>query len=65
MNLVFSFLFFIFVLCCVSKEDKCHKNTVAFQNNLFQSHSILKVHCKSRSDDLGEHFVISRYCLQF
>lgn len=44
-------------MCCVSKEDKCHKNTVAFQNNLFQSHSILKVHCKSRSDDLGEHFV--------
>lgn len=57
MNLVFSILFFILVLSFGSNESKCRKNTVAFQNNLFQSHSILKVHCKSRNDDLGEHFV--------
>ncbi|CAA7019037.1 unnamed protein product [Microthlaspi erraticum] len=38
-------------------EAKCHKNTLVFQNNLFQSHAVLKVHCKSRDDDLGDHFV--------
>lgn len=57
MNLVLSFLFLIFVSLFGSSEAKCRKNTVAFQNNLFLSHSILKVHCKSRDDDLGEHFV--------
>ncbi|KAG7576731.1 Plant self-incompatibility S1 [Arabidopsis thaliana x Arabidopsis arenosa] len=57
MKLVFSFLFFILVLCFGSNQDKCHKNTVVFRNNLFVSHSTLKVHCKSRNDDLGEHFV--------
>lgn len=57
MNRVFSILCFIFVLSFGSNESKCRKNTVAFQNNLFQSHSILKVHCKSRDDDLGDHFV--------
>ncbi|KAH0930233.1 hypothetical protein HID58_015960 [Brassica napus] len=36
---------------------ECHKNTVAFQNNLTLSKSVLKVHCKSRDDDLGDHFL--------
>ncbi|CDY37743.1 BnaA04g19250D [Brassica napus] len=40
-----------------SSEAKCHKNTVAFQNNLTLSKSVLKVHCKSRDDDLGDHFL--------
>lgn len=47
----------IIVLHFESNEAKCHKNTVAFQNNLTLSHSTLKVHCKSRDDDLGDHFV--------
>ncbi|ESQ51214.1 hypothetical protein EUTSA_v10017589mg [Eutrema salsugineum] len=57
MNLVLNFLFLIFVLCFESNETKCHKNTVVFQNNLSLSQSTLKVHCKSRDDDLGDHFV--------
>ncbi|WZZ55094.1 hypothetical protein YC2023_055201 [Brassica napus] len=40
-----------------SNEVQCHKNTVAVQNNLTLSRSILKVHCESRDDDLGELFL--------
>lgn len=57
MNLVFILLSLIIVLYVGSNEAKCHKNTVTFQNNLALSFSILKVHCKSRNDDLGYHFV--------
>ncbi|EOA32444.1 hypothetical protein CARUB_v10015720mg [Capsella rubella] len=57
MNLAFSFLFFIILSCFGSNEAKCHKNTVAFRNSLSQSHSVLKVHCWSKDDDLGDHFL--------
>ncbi|KAF8104479.1 hypothetical protein N665_0172s0109 [Sinapis alba] len=52
---------FVFVLTIVLfvglNEAVCHKNTLAFQNNLAQSHSTLEVHCKSRDNDLGVHLV--------
>ncbi|CAN7137521.1 hypothetical protein BRARA_D02009 [Brassica rapa] len=57
MNLSFIFLYLIFTLHVESNEVQCHKNTVAVQNNLTLSRSILKVHCESRDDDLGEHFL--------
>ncbi|CAN7061642.1 unnamed protein product [Brassica rapa subsp. trilocularis] len=55
MKLVYIFLYLIFSLHVEPNEAKCLKNTVAFQNNLTLSRSILKVHCESRDDDLGEH----------
>ncbi|ESQ51215.1 hypothetical protein EUTSA_v10017540mg [Eutrema salsugineum] len=60
MNNIFHYLFLIIILCVRLNEAldmNCHKNTVVFQNHLFTSRSILKVHCKSKNDDLGEHFV--------
>ncbi|WZZ73041.1 hypothetical protein YC2023_084411 [Brassica napus] len=35
----------------------CHKNALAFENNLAKSHSTLQVHCKSRDNDIGVHLV--------
>ncbi|KAL0774854.1 hypothetical protein Bca101_040006 [Brassica carinata] len=55
MKLVYIFLYLIFSLHVEPNEAKCLKNTVAVQNNLTLSRSILKVHCESRDDDLGEH----------
>ncbi|KAF8108804.1 hypothetical protein N665_0104s0119 [Sinapis alba] len=57
MKLIFIFLYLIFSLHVESNETACHKNTVAVQNNLSLTRSILKVHCESRDDDLGEHFL--------
>ncbi|CAN6803923.1 hypothetical protein Bca4012_033798 [Brassica carinata] len=58
MKLVFIFLYLIiFSLHVELNEAECHKNTVDVQNNLTFSLSILKVHCQSRDDDLGEHFL--------
>lgn len=57
MNLLFIFTSFFIVFYVGLNDGKCHKNTVVFQNNLTFSHSIIKVHCKSRSDDLGYHFL--------
>ncbi|EOA18705.1 hypothetical protein CARUB_v10007283mg [Capsella rubella] len=57
MNLLFISLSFVISFYFRPTEPKCHKNTVVFQNNLTISHSILKIHCKSRSDDLGYHFL--------
>ncbi|EFH61053.1 hypothetical protein ARALYDRAFT_897226 [Arabidopsis lyrata subsp. lyrata] len=59
-NNIFFYLFVIIFLYFGSSEAislKCHQNTITFQNNLFASRGILKVHCKSKNDDLGEHFV--------
>ena len=58
MNLPFSISFLIFALCFASSEiTKCHKNTLVFQNSLTLTQNTLKVHCKSKDDDLGDHFV--------
>ncbi|KAF8098235.1 hypothetical protein N665_0270s0007 [Sinapis alba] len=57
MNLMFNILFLISSLCFGSNEAKCHKNTLVFQNSLTLSQSTLKVHCKSKDNDLGDHFV--------
>ncbi|RID66511.1 hypothetical protein BRARA_D01644 [Brassica rapa] len=57
MNLLFDILFLTFVLCFRFNEAKCHKNTLVFQNSLTLSKSTLKVHCKSKDNDLGDHFV--------
>ncbi|KAF8098236.1 hypothetical protein N665_0270s0008 [Sinapis alba] len=61
MNNIFVYLFVIVALYFGLNEahptHNCRKNTLTFQNHLFSSHSILKVHCKSRNDDLGDHFV--------
>ncbi|CAN8320406.1 unnamed protein product [Cochlearia groenlandica] len=56
MNHINVFLIFTVVLY-VESYEVCQKNTLVFQNHLFSSQSILKVHCKSRNDDLGDHFV--------
>ncbi|CAF1866470.1 hypothetical protein Bca4012_033800 [Brassica carinata] len=57
MKLAFIFLYLIFSLHVESNVEKCHKNMVAIQNNLTLSRSILKVHCVSKDDDLGDHFL--------
>ncbi|KAF8113825.1 hypothetical protein N665_0045s0065 [Sinapis alba] len=57
MNLFFNISFLIFTLCFGSSEAICHKNTLVFQNSLTLSQSIIDVHCKSKDDDLGHHFV--------
>ncbi|KAL0897501.1 hypothetical protein Bca101_081462 [Brassica carinata] len=57
MNILFNISFLIFALCFGSNVAKCHKNTLVFQNNLTLSQSTLKVHCKSKDNDLGDHFV--------
>lgn len=60
MNITFVFLFVITILYSGVSEVVgvgCKNNTLVFQNNLFSSHSDLKVHCESDLDDLGDHFV--------
>ncbi|KAF8113826.1 hypothetical protein N665_0045s0066 [Sinapis alba] len=57
MNFMFNISFLIVVLCFGSNEATCHKNTLAFQNGLTLSQSTLDVHCKSKDNDLGDHFV--------
>ncbi|CAN8270073.1 unnamed protein product [Cochlearia groenlandica] len=57
MTLVSTFGFLILALCFSSNESKCRKNTVVFNNDLSLTHSILKVHCKSKDNDLGDHFL--------
>ncbi|ESQ38574.1 hypothetical protein EUTSA_v10029361mg [Eutrema salsugineum] len=47
----------IIILFVRSSEAKCGKNAVVFKNKLASSRSILEVHCKSKYDDLGVHFV--------
>ncbi|KAF8113824.1 hypothetical protein N665_0045s0064 [Sinapis alba] len=58
MNLMFNISFLIFALCLGSNEAiMCNKNTLVFQNSLTRSQSTLDVHCKSKDNDLGDHFV--------
>ncbi|CAN6843178.1 unnamed protein product [Brassica oleracea] len=57
MKLVYIILYLIFSLHVELNEAECHKNIVDVKNNLTLSRSILKVHCQSRDDDLGEHFL--------
>lgn len=58
MKNTFVFLFVIITLYFgLNEAAGCHKNTVAFRNNLSSSHSILKIHCRSKDDDLGDHLV--------
>lgn len=60
MNNIFVSVFLIVALYFGrSNESLCNKNTVAFHNHLVSSRSILKVHCKSETDDLGDHFLKS------
>lgn len=40
-----------------SNLEKCRKHMIAIQNNLALSRSILKAHCVSKDDDLGDHFL--------
>ena len=66
MKLVYIILYLIFSLHVELNEAECHKNIVDVKNNLTLSRSILKVHCQSRDDDLGEHFSeVSRRCIHF
>ncbi|CAN6874698.1 unnamed protein product [Brassica oleracea] len=52
------FVFLLTVVLFVGlNEAVCHKNALAFENNLAKSHSTLQVHCKSRDNDIGVHLV--------
>ncbi|KAF8105916.1 hypothetical protein N665_0151s0009 [Sinapis alba] len=54
----FFFVFLLLVsLFAGLSEARCRYNVLAIQNSLTSSHDTLQVHCKSRNDDQGVHFV--------
>lgn len=50
-------MYLLFSFHVESNEARRHKNTIAFQNNLTLSRSVLKVYGEFRIYDLGDHFL--------
>ncbi|CAH8368546.1 unnamed protein product [Eruca vesicaria subsp. sativa] len=58
MNFLFNTSFLISLLCFGSSEASiCPKNTLVFQNSLIRAQRTLIVNCKSKDNDLGDHYV--------